>query len=79
MPQTPLKELKPELFENEYHTDSDDDSVHSFGISKYASLVAFLVICLFIIPLSGGLRWSLFKIMSQLIGLTSVGVTNDKK
>ena len=31
MPRTPLRELKPELFEDEYKTDSDDDGDDSSG------------------------------------------------
>ena len=31
MPRTPLRELKPELFADEYETDSDDDSASSSG------------------------------------------------
>ena len=34
MPRTPLRDLRPELFENEYQTDSDDhdnDSMESTG------------------------------------------------
>ena len=34
MPDTPLRELRPELFENEYEADSDDDST-SLGNSFF--------------------------------------------
>ena len=33
MPHTPLRELRPELFENEFETDSDDDEHHDIDES----------------------------------------------